>query len=297
MRRFDDWLLGRDALGMDSVRRVIEGYQTTLRDSLGLREIERVQEQLRVTLEPFTASQQWMEQFQKSVSSSLGLGTPIMMERSLSGVLGLDDAALDIVRNAVWYPPASGQLATLVSEFPPEALASFDEVSRDAVVASVNEAVVAVGDVPTSDRFVEVLQWLARKGAWASFFFVLWLLSTLVEGFVQDVGSALLRPVKDRVVRRFEESWGTVPALVVAEPLRVGVVTAHGLRVRAHPRRNDSRILATVDFPQVVVIVRERKDWTLVEYEGGDGVLHGWVFSRYVRRLPTQSPAIEVSAD
>lgn len=44
----------------------------------------------------------------------------------------------------------------------------------------------------------------------------------------------------------------------------------------------DSRALHTLGFGQVVKIVHKKRNWTLVEYEGDEGLIRGWVFTRYI---------------
>lgn len=46
-----------------------------------------------------------------------------------------------------------------------------------------------------------------------------------------------------------------------------------------------SRALYTLEFGQVVKIIHKDRNWTLVEYESGEDVIRGWVFTRYISKF------------
>jgi post-segregation antitoxin (ccd killing protein) len=46
-----------------------------------------------------------------------------------------------------------------------------------------------------------------------------------------------------------------------------------------------SRVLYTLEFGQVVRIIHKDRKWTLVEYETEEGVIQGWVFTRYISKF------------
>lgn len=46
-----------------------------------------------------------------------------------------------------------------------------------------------------------------------------------------------------------------------------------------------SRAIYTLEFGQVVRIIHKDRNWTLVEYEGDQNTIQGWVFTRYISKL------------
>ena len=46
-----------------------------------------------------------------------------------------------------------------------------------------------------------------------------------------------------------------------------------------------SRVLHTLEFGQVVRIIHKDRNWTLVEYEGDEDTIQGWVFTRYISKF------------
>lgn len=46
-----------------------------------------------------------------------------------------------------------------------------------------------------------------------------------------------------------------------------------------------SKALHTLEFGQVVRIIHKNRNWTLVEYEGDEDTIQGWVFTRYISRF------------
>lgn len=46
-----------------------------------------------------------------------------------------------------------------------------------------------------------------------------------------------------------------------------------------------SRALHTLEFGQVVRIIYKDRSWTLVEYEGDEDIIQGWVFTRYISKF------------
>jgi len=72
-----------------------------------------------------------------------------------------------------------------------------------------------------------------------------------------------LRDIKDELLKRY------------------GYVSTDQLIVRQH-NRVKSKALHTLEFGQVVEIIRKNRNWTLVEHEGDEGLIRGWVFTRYI---------------
>lgn len=46
-----------------------------------------------------------------------------------------------------------------------------------------------------------------------------------------------------------------------------------------------SRALHTLEFGQVVRIIHKDRNWTLVEYEGDEDIIQGWVFTRFISKF------------
>jgi len=70
-------------------------------------------------------------------------------------------------------------------------------------------------------------------------------------------------------------------------------VTVMSLDVRSRPKRRSTK-LHTLAFGEVVRFVDRRRGWALVEFpEGANGdMLRGWVFARYLGRLPMPPAAM-----
>lgn len=127
-----------------------------------------------------------------------------------------------------------------------------------------------------------------NPSAKAAIFFVLfWLTNAVVEGVVQTISGEGLKPITDAVIRRLiprvRERIAVAPQSNLVDVRRLRLVAARDLQVRIAPRRNDSRIVAHVSTPTVVVLLGQRKDWSLISYRDGDAIIQGWVFTRYLR--------------
>lgn len=119
---------------------------------------------------------------------------------------------------------------------------------------------------------------------------LLWLAKTVFEGQIQTVSGEILRPVTDSVIRKLKPNVREhVETLRHKTPLvdvrSIRLVAATNLQVRVAPRRDNSRIVSRLSAPAVVIVVRQEKDWTLVQYKDGDVIVRGWVFSRYLAKI------------
>jgi hypothetical protein len=79
-----------------------------------------------------------------------------------------------------------------------------------------------------------------------------------------------------------------VPAEVLQD---LRFVRASKLQVRDSPSKDSPRV-GVVYFSEVLKVVKEKKDWTLIERqsEGGEVLIRGWVFTRYLAKFKTRIP-------
>jgi len=145
---------------------------------------------------------------------------------------------------------------------------------------------------------IQYAQRVGGKRAVAVFLLLLtFLLKAVIEEEVQFYSAEVFKPVRAHVLKKLlpllgrRVPAGTPPVLIN----RLRLVAAHNLRVRVCPRRNDSRVITLLNPPDVVIELRRRSDWSLVEYSDGDATIHGWVLTRYL--APLRIPKQNISSD
>jgi hypothetical protein len=196
---------------------------------------------------------------------------------------------LDLIRVArlVTFDAATQTLTVGGATF---AIHDFDEAFEDAAAAA--------DDAFDTERLKVFLQFVlahsarlkGNKAVAFTLIVLLWLGRTVLEGQIQTIAGELLRPVTDAVIRKLKPAVRDQVVAVRDETPLVDVrslrlVTATNLQVRVAPRRDNSHIVSRVSTPQVVMVIRPGKDWTLVQYRNGDAMIRGWVFSRYLTKI------------
>ena len=177
-----------------------------------------------------------------------------------------------------------------------------DLVAAADLTAHLREAMAFASEAPRAERlrefFSECLRLLRRAPkpvAKALGSLLLAIVATILAGEVQEISKDLLAPARQKLLARIRKLTGLQRKTPKSERIRMPnfrVITArHTLHVRAYPRTSDSRIVGSLELGAVVVYVREVKDWTLIEYQEGDAIVEGWVYTRYARKvvLPANS--------
>lgn len=143
-------------------------------------------------------------------------------------------------------------------------------------------------------NFQEILLWLLTKAKIYSpsvhaylGVFLLGILVNLATPSVEEylIEHGYLR--KREVTKAINEN---VTRQVPAELLKdLRFVKASELKVRESPSKNSPRV-GVVYFSEVLRIVKEKKDWTLVEHQSEDGevLIRGWVYTRYLAKFKTR---------
>ena len=188
------------------------------------------------------------------------------------------------------------RLASPMSAVTPEGIrVDADLVAAADLTAHLRKAVAQATAMPRSDRLGQflsqclvVLRKAPKPIAKALFVIISTILLMILEGEVQEVSKELLAHHHQALMAKIRKLSGTQAARPKEsrQDSALRVVTAKNtLKVRIYPRKPDSRILGTLELGTVVVAVREVKDWTLVEYQEGECVITGWVYTRHIKKI------------
>jgi hypothetical protein len=309
----------------DYLRRQRELYDAFLRPSVELRkaqemyeEMQRPYRQLQELMQPppFFRELEEQRKFQEkmfaetravlgdlnttsSVAAALGAVTPLSTieeQRRMLSQLGMPasfQATIDAVRG---MQPSFLRVETHLEEL----MRSFGryagerpEVPEQGTLVEVQARVAAIVS-SQRDEVSEVvsafLHWLAtnarRIGPRGVSFIILTIVYPLLLTVYQDELKKVVhqrRPAQHRQVQR--ELAKAITERVPRPALdNLRYVRADHLNVRSASRRK-SGIVGTLSFGDVVMVMRETKDWTLIEFQEGEVTIRGWVLSRYLARF------------
>jgi hypothetical protein len=161
----------------------------------------------------------------------------------------------------------------------------------DAVGRRVRELRDAPGET-VSERLTEFMTWVLanarRLGKSTVSFIIFVIIYPLLLSIYQPDIQKIARPYDKAALREAErQTIQAVTERVPAEALRhLRYVSTEILNVRSAPRK-DSRRLFELHMGDVVLVGRQKRHWTYVEYHVGEAQIKGWVFTRYLRRFPS----------
>lgn len=274
---------------------------------------KRISDQIRGLVEPRLADQlkeltapSLLSTFRDALGSSSAAMSRMVLADFNRSTLTTTASIARFMQDAATSSGVADLLAEFVSEaerlavagafVTPEGIRVNDDLVAAAdLTAHLRQAVTSAVAVPRQERLREFLaQCLAiiRKApkpiAKALLVVVTTVFLWVAEGEVQAVSGELLAPFRQALIAKIRKITRAKAPQAGQEPrpidLRV-VIAEDTLNVRIHPRTSDSRILGKLELGDAVVAVRAVKDWTLVKYKEDDGVITGWVYTRYLKKV------------